>query len=183
MLEMTKNSHALPWVAEHADLLEPNSEILDVACGSGRHSLYLHSQGHRITALDIDLSAMRQNEQSTDVILIEADIENNPWPLSDHQFDAVIITNYLWRPLFPIILKSVRAGGLLIYETFMQGNEEYGRPSNSNFLLKPNELQEITKKNFDMVDFFQGFTKLPKPALKQSIVARKRKTHSAATDI
>lgn len=69
-----------------------------------------------------------------------ADIENGPWPFAGRSFDGVIVTNYLWRALLPTIVASVAPGGVLIYETFAQGNETVGRPSRPDFLLRPGEL-------------------------------------------
>lgn len=129
------------WIQHFAHLLPTPAQVLDVACGNGRHAAYLASQGHQVTGIDRNAQALAQLPAS--VQAIEADIENAPWPLTGQQFDAVVVTNYLWRALWPHILGSVREGGMLIYETFAQGNEAYGKPSRPDFLLTPGELLQV----------------------------------------
>ena len=127
-----------PWVTRWAPLIAPGGTVLDVACGSGRHLRWLHAQGFIVTGIDRDTQAVDPLRALGRVIV--ADIENAPWPLPGESFDAVIVTNYLWRPLLPAIVASVAAGGVLIYETFAVGNEAFGKPSNPHFLLQPGEL-------------------------------------------
>jgi SAM-dependent methyltransferase len=132
------------WVRRWAPLLPPSARVLDVACGHGRHVRWLAAAGHRVTAVDREaellapLSALA-NVQRT----IAADIEAGPWPLDGAVFDGVVVTNYLWRPLFPALRAAVAPGGLLIYETFAQGHEALGRPRRPEFLLRPGELLEV----------------------------------------
>ena len=133
-----------PWVVRWAHLLRPQARVLDVACGSGRHLHYLHTLGHQVTGLDLDIASARAAVPQAE--LIQADIENRPWPLVDalgtRQFDAVIVFNYLWRPLWPTLLASVAEGGVLIYETFAVGQERFGRPRRPEFLLQAGEPLE-----------------------------------------
>ena len=129
------------WVQRFAHLLPAGAQVLDVACGNGRHASFLAALGHHVTGIDRNPQALAQLPAS--VRAIEADIENGPWPLPGQQFDAVVVTNYLWRPLWPQVLGSVRDGGLLIYETFGQGNAAYGKPSRPDFLLAPGELLQV----------------------------------------
>lgn len=129
------------WVARWQHLIPARAHVLDIACGSGRHASFLAAQGHQVTGIDRDAQALAQ--LPTSVRALQADIENAPWPLPGQQFDAVVVTNYLWRPLWPQVLASVRAGGVLIYETFARGNEAYGRPSRPDFLLAPGELLQV----------------------------------------
>ena len=89
-----------------------------------------------------------------------ADIENGPWPFVGRQFAAVVVTNYLWRPLFPTLLSSLQPGGVLIYETFTQGNETVGKPSRPDFLLRTGELLGICKA-LRVVAFEDGFQQAP----------------------
>ena len=112
--------------------------MLDVACGSGRHVRWFAQRGCRVTGVDRDAAALEPLREFGEMVV--ADIENGPWPFAGRRFDAVVVTNYLWRPLLPAIVDSV--GTVLIYETFAQGNERYGRPSNPDFLLRPGELLE-----------------------------------------
>ena len=127
-----------PWVRRFTPCLPPASRVLDVACGSGRHVAWLISQGHQVTGLDRDAAALAQLPAGATAL--QADIESAPWPLPGQQFDAVVVTHYLWRALWPQLLESVRPGGVLIYETFAEGNAAYGKPARPDFLLRPGEL-------------------------------------------
>ena len=134
------------WIERFAHLITPHGTVLDLACGRGRHALWLQRRGHGMTAVDRDeaaLAALRAGATAEAPLqAVAADLENAPWPLPGQQFSAVVVTNYLWRPLWPQILASVAPGGLLLYETFSQGNEAVGKPSNPDFLLRPGELLE-----------------------------------------
>lgn len=129
-----------PWVVRFAPLVATGGHVLDLACGGGRHGRLFLQRGHRVTFLDRDLSGVADLRDNTEAELIEADIENGPWPLAGRQFDAVVVTNYLWRPLKPLIAATLAPKSVLIYETFMAGNERFGKPSNPDFLLQPHEL-------------------------------------------
>jgi SAM-dependent methyltransferase len=129
-----------PWVVRFAPLIRAGSSVLDVACGSGRHARLLAGLGHRVDAVDRDAQALAGLARVAGVRTTCADLEGGPWPFSGTRFDAVIVTNYLHRPLLPVLVASLDAAGLLLYETFSRGNERYGRPSNPQFLLEPGEL-------------------------------------------
>ena len=131
------------WITRFAHLARPQGQVLDIACGLGRHMRLFHAQNHSVVGID-------QAQAAIDAVAnlgqaIQADIENGPWPLPGQQFDAVVVTNYLWRPLWSQILDSVKPGGLLLYETFAQGNEAFGKPSRPDFLLAPGELLKVCK--------------------------------------
>jgi SAM-dependent methyltransferase len=130
------------WVQRWSALVPAGARVLDVACGSGRHTRWFAARGAHVTALDRDASAVAPlrtlGEAAVEAIV--ADIEGAPWPLAGRRFDAVVVTNYLWRPLLPTLTASVDEGGVLIYETFAVGNETVGKPSNPAFLLQPGEL-------------------------------------------
>ncbi len=114
---------------------------LDLACGTGRHLRLLAGDGVAVTGVDRDAAALEGLAGvSGRVELIEADLEQGPWPLADRVFDLVIVTNYLWRPLLPRIVAAVAPGGWLIYETFTDGQQSIGRPARPEFLLRPGEL-------------------------------------------
>ena len=135
---------ASAWVRRWSHLAPAGGSVLDVACGRGRHSRWFHALGHRVTALDRSaeaLAAIGLPAERFETVL--ADIENGPWPLAGRQFDAVVVTNYLWRPLLPTLLGSLAPGGVLIYETFAAGNETVGKPSRPDFLLQPGELLQL----------------------------------------
>ncbi len=126
------------WVQRWTPLITPGGTVLDVACGSGRHLRWLQAQGFAVTGVDRDTAAVAPLHALSRVFV--ADIENDPWPFGDETFDAVVVTNYLWRPLLTTIVASVAPGGVLIYETFAAGNEAFGKPSNPDFLLLAGEL-------------------------------------------
>ena len=165
------------WILRYADQLEPDSEVLDLACGGGRHARLLLTLGHIVTLVDRDISGVADLGRNEHACLIEADLETDlekgDWPLHGLSFDAVVVTNYLHRPLFPALLDSVRDGGLLLYETFAQGNERYGRPSNPDFLLRPGELRDLLEADFDILAFEDLQIDQPRPAVIQHIAARK----------
>ena len=127
-----------PWVRRWTHLVPAGAPVLDVACGPGRHMRWFAGRGHPVTGIDRDpaaIAAVRGLGRA-----IEADIENGPWPLAGETFGAVVVTNYLWRSLLPTIAASVAGGGVLLYETFADGNETVGKPSRPDFLLRPGEL-------------------------------------------
>ncbi|ARJ67840.1 SAM-dependent methyltransferase [Magnetospirillum sp. ME-1] len=129
------------WIARFAALVPAGGCVLDLACGGGRHSRLFLDRGHAVTALDRDVAQARLAEGAE---LMAADLEDgSPWPLAGRRFDAVVVTNYLWRPLFPVILASLNPGGVLLYETFAAGNEKYGHPANPDHLLRRGELLEL----------------------------------------
>ncbi len=132
------NAAPSPWLLRWAHLLPPQGTVLDLACGSGRHVRWLAARGHAVTAVDRDAAALAPLATYAETMV--ADLEAAPWPLLGRQFDAVLVTNYLWRDLLPRLLESLAPHGVLIYETFALGHERYGKPSNPNFLLRPGEL-------------------------------------------
>jgi SAM-dependent methyltransferase len=129
-----------PWIVRFAPLVPSGGNILDLACGGGRHGRLFLENGHPVTFLDRDLSGVADLRRHERADLLDADLENGPWPLADRQFAGIIVTNYLWRPLKARIVAALAPHGLLIYETFMAGNERFGKPSNPDFLLQPDEL-------------------------------------------
>ena len=120
--------------------------MLDLACGLGRHTRWFLQRGHPVCCVDRSPDAIQVVRATADPTTLErletlvADLESGPWPYPARRFDAVVVTNYLWRPLLPVIVESVAPGGVLIYETFGAGNETVGRPSRPDFLLLPGEL-------------------------------------------
>ncbi len=149
------------WVRRFVPLLRPGGTVLDLACGSGRHVRLLAEAGHRVTALDRDATALALLAGRAEVV--EADIEAGPWPLAGRRFDGIVVTNYLWRPLLPRIAEALADGGVLIYETFAQGQETIGRPSRPEFLLAPGELLQAFA-TLRVVAFEDGFENPPAPA-------------------
>lgn len=157
------------WVTRWAHLLRANSSVLDLACGSGRHVRWLAAQGHRLTAIDRDAAACEPLRDVAEVIV--ADVEVGPWPCTERQFDAVLVTNYLWRPLWPQILAALAPGGLLIYETFATGNETVGRPARPDFLLQTGELLERCR-NLQVLAYEDGFLSTPERFVQRIVATR-----------
>ena len=157
------------WVRRWSHLVPEGASVLDVACGSGRHVRWFAGRGHPVTALDRDALALQPLHGLAEVVV--ADIEAGPWPLTARRFGVVLVTNYLWRALLPCLLDSVREGGLLIYETFAQGQQTLGRPANPDFLLQPGELLALPP-GWLVLGYEHGFE--PEPArFVQRLVAAK----------
>ncbi len=161
-----------PWVVRWAGLIPKPGNVLDVACGAGRHARWLLAAGYRVTAVDRDLGAVADLAATPGITLREADLEVAPWPFSAREFEAVVVTNYLHRPLFASLLDVLKPGGLLIYETFAVGNERLGKPSNPAFLLRPGELLQAVAGKMRVVAYEDVYVDLPKPAMVQRICAR-----------
>jgi SAM-dependent methyltransferase len=156
-----------PWIVRWTHLVPAGGEVLDLACGGGRHVRWFAERGHAVTAVDRDRAALDTIGSIAETV--EADIENGPWPLAGRQFAAVIVTNYLWRPLFTRIAGCVAPGGVLLHETFAQGNETVGKPSRPDFLLAPGELLAAYGE-LRTVAFEDGFLDAP-PRFVQRIAA------------
>lgn len=158
-----------PWVERCAPLVSPGGTVLDIACGTGRHTGLFAAAGYRVTAVDRDTSRLISR---TGIEILEADLEGaDPWPLPGRTFDGIVVTNYLHRPLLPILIDSLNPGGVLIYETFAIGNENLGRPRNRDFLLRNGELLEAVAGKLSVVAYEAGRTDDPAPAIVQRIAA------------
>ena len=157
--------HPSEWVLRWAGLVE-RGPVLDVACGSGRHSRFFAQRGLQVVAVDREDQVL-----PPEIRFVKADLENgDPWPFAGQRFAAVVVTNYLHRPLFAHLAAALAEGGVLIYETFMIGNEKFGRPSNPEFLLRPGELLQAFAA-LDVAGFEQGRVDRPKPAMIQRLCA------------
>lgn len=159
-----------PWVARWSTIVPRDARVLDLACGGGRHTRFFASRGARVTAVDRDAAAVASLDGLPGVQALVADLEGAAWPFAGEAFDAIVVTNYLHRPLFPAIVAALAPDGLLIYETFMLGNERFGRPSNPAFLLAPGELLRAFGA-LAVLGFEQGEVGSPKPALMQRLCA------------
>jgi len=172
---------ASAWVKRFAPLIRAGGRVLDLACGTGRHARYLASRGHAVVAVDRDVAALEVLRQAAHsrsgdsesglVETLQCDLESSPWPFDAASFDAVVVTNYLHRPLFTPILAALRPHGVLIYETFAVGHERHGRPRNPSFLLRRDELLQLIPGNWVVVAFEQGLEDGPQPAVTQRICA------------
>ena len=178
---MHGTEHVSPWVARWGHLVQPGSRVLDVACGAGRHTLHFLKQKCHVAGIDIAQSAIDSvanqldGEERVGCRLICADIENGPWPLPGEQFDAIVVTNYLWRALLPTLAQSIAEGGVLIYETFATGNETVGKPSRPDFLLKPGELLNFcTEHKLRVIAYEDGFSEQPKRFMQRVVAVREK---------
>ena len=172
-----KKSPPADLVLRFTPAIRVGGTVLDVACGSGRHTRYLSDRGFRVTAIDRDVSAV---SDVVDAEILEADLEDgSPWPVAGRRFDAVIVTNYLFRPLFPMLIDSVGEGGVLIYETFATGNERFGRPRNPDFLLRPGELLQAVSGELSVLGYQAGTVNRPAPAVVQRIAAMRRRSDTS----
>jgi SAM-dependent methyltransferase len=159
-----------PWVRRFAPLIRPGGHVLDLAAGSGRHTFFLSRLGHTVVAADRDISALPADPA---ISAIAIDLEDSaPWALGGN-YDGIVVTNYLHRPLFSALQDALAPGGMLIYETFALGNERFGRPSSPAFLLRPDELLEAFGRSLTVIAFEQGIVERPKPAAIQRIAAIK----------
>ena len=168
---MHQDIHSLPpsaWVRRFAPLIAPAGRVLDLAAGGGRHTRLLLDMGFRVTAVDRDIAALQQLAAACEVRAIDLETDG-PWPLGDG-YDGIVVTNYLHRRLFPAIAAALAPGGVVIYETFMAGNERFGRPRNPDFLLQPGELLHSFRA-LTIVAFEQGEVSSPRPAAIQRIGA------------
>ncbi len=168
------------WIVRWSHLLKPGTTVLDVACGAGRHLAWLAERGLACTGIDRDTT--QDQDLAAQVTLLCADIENAPWPLladgMPRQFGAIVVTNYLWRPLIPTLLQSLAPNGVLLYETFAQGNETVGRPSRPEFLLRHGELLQICQ-GLHVVAYEEGILDAP-PRYVQRIAAVRADTTTQA---
>ena len=151
-----------PWVVRWSGLVAPGGTVLDVACGGGRHLRWFHARGHRVTGVDRSAEALRTLAPLArdGAEIVEADIEAGPWPFAGRVFDAVVVTNYLWRPRLPDVVAALAPGGVLICETFAVGNETVGRPARADFLLRPGELLDVCR-DLRVVAYENGFLETP----------------------
>jgi len=162
----------LPWIVQWAGLVTPGATVLDLAAGRGRHALFFAERGHTVVAVDRDTSRLPDHPN---IEPLAADLEDgSPWPLS-RRFGAVVVTNYLHRPLMPALLDAVEPGGVLLYQTFMEGNERFGRPTNPTHLLRDGELLELVRGRFSVTAYEARLISDPDPRMSmvQRLAARR----------
>jgi SAM-dependent methyltransferase len=164
------------WVRRWSHLVPAGGSVLDVACGLGRHLRWFAQHGHPVTGVDRSPEAISAVKPLGRAVL--ADIENGPWPFDGERFDAVVVTNYLWRPLLPLIVDSVADGGVLIYETFAADNGSVGKPSRPDFLLQPGELFRACQ-GLHVVAYEDGFCDRPERFVQRLAAVRK---HPGSTE-
>ncbi|MGV3655000.1 MAG: class I SAM-dependent methyltransferase [Noviherbaspirillum sp.] len=168
------------WVARFAPLAPPG-EVLDLACGSGRHARLLAAAGHPVLAVDRDPAALAACAgPGISALALDLEEAGFQWPFGKGRFAGIVVANYLHRPLFPALFNSLAPGGILIYETFAQGNGRFGKPSNPAFLLQPGELLDRARAHcadagdpLRIIAFEDGYAALPRPAMVQRICLAK----------
>ena len=164
-----------PWIVRFAHLVPAGACVLDLACGYGRHARFFAARGAQVLAVDCDAAALATLAGTPGIDVRQADLEDEAWPLGGQRFDAIVVSHYLHRPLFPALRAALGPHGTLLYETFAQGNEAYGRPSNPDFLLRPGELlawATAAPEALTVVAFEQGRVDLGgRPAVTQRLAA------------
>ena len=165
-------AEASEWVVRFADLVAPGGPVLDVAGGRGRHTRFFLERGHSVTLVDRDTSGVADLGENPNVEIVEADLEaGQPWPFAGRAFAGVVVTNYLWRPILGDIVASVGPDGVLLYETFARGNEQFGHPRNPDFLLKPGELLDAVRGELRVAAYEDLVVEEPDPRAVQRIAA------------
>jgi SAM-dependent methyltransferase len=159
-----------PWVLRWAHLIPRGGRVLDLAAGHGRHARALAAQGHPVLAVDLDISALGGADN---VEPLAADLETGTWPFVGQRFAGIVVTNYLHRPHFPHLVASLEEGGVLLFETFGQGNEKFGRPRNPDFLLAPGELLQAFP-DLQVVAYEHGIEFMPRPEHAARMTVRQR---------
>lgn len=176
---MTAAEDPSDWVVEHLGLIPAGGTAVDVAAGRGRHTRLLRARGHPVVAIDVDTTVLDPGPPSpVGIEVVTADLEaavgsGDGWPLGGRRFAAVVVTRYLHRPLLPVLADAVEPGGVLLYETFMEGHPAVGgRPSNADYLLRPGELLEVARAaGLQVIDHREGAVALPRPSILQAVAA------------
>ncbi|TWB75074.1 hypothetical protein FBZ87_104172 [Nitrospirillum amazonense] len=168
---------ASAWVTRFAPLVARGGAVLDLACGGGRHARLFHGAGHPVTAVDIDTRGVADLEGRAGVTVLQADLEGgvslDPGGVDlGGPYAGIVVTNYLHRPLLPRLPGLLAPGGVLLYETFAQGNQRHGRPSSPAYLLRAGELLALAHDTgLHVVAFEQGEIALPRAAVVQRLAA------------
>jgi SAM-dependent methyltransferase len=159
------------WVERFTPWIRPGGRVLDLACGTGRHARLFSRLGFEVDAVDRDIAGLA--DRPPGIVVRQADLESGPWPCAGERFDAIVVTNYLHRPLLPLLVDALEPGGVLLYETFAAGNARFGKPSNPAFLLNPGELLDLVRGRLRVLAFEDLTVDLPRPSCLQRIAARR----------
>ncbi|WP_419797757.1 MAG: class I SAM-dependent methyltransferase [Terasakiella sp.] len=147
-----------PWIDRFSSYVPLDGFILDLACGTGRHGRFFLDNGHKVLFVDQNIEGLSDLAAVKSAEILQCDLEDGrDWPFEREQFSAIVVTNYLYRPHLSFLAPALKQGGVLLYETFAQGNEQFGRPRNPDFLLRPHELLEVAQKDgMNVIAFEQG---------------------------
>jgi SAM-dependent methyltransferase len=160
-------------VLRFAPLVPAGSPVLDLACGSGRHSLVFLQRGHPVLAVDRDLSRLDELVDHPGLERLACDLESGVLPdFFTRRFGGIVVTNYLYRPLLTPLAEALSPGGILIYETFAKGNERFGKPRNPAFLLDENELLSAFLGKLKIIAYEDVVVEQPRPAAVQRLCAQ-----------
>ena len=163
------------WVARFAPLVPTGATVLDLACGSGRHSRLFLEHGHPVLAVDRDLSRLGELAGHPRLEALACDLEEGTLPdFLRRRFGAIVVTNSLHRPLFGPLAAALAPGGILLYETFAKGNERFGKPSNPAFLLDEGELLRAFQDKLKVIAYEDVVVEAPRPAALQRLCAQAR---------
>lgn len=160
------------WIRRWAGQIPSGRPVLDLACGNGRHAMFLAGLGHPVCAVDVDLSLSEAARSTAGIEWLQADLEGAPWPCSGRRFGGIVVSRYLHRPLMETLLDSLEPGGVLIYETFALGQARYGRPRNPAHLLLPGELLETVHGRLRVIAF-EDVDELEQQRCMQRLCARR----------
>ena len=165
-------SRPSPWVLRFAGLIPERGEVLDLACGSGRHARFLAGLGYHVEAVDRNPLVLRSLQGLCRVSARQSDLEAGVWPYGGRSFAGIVVTNYLFRARLAELLACLADPGILIYETFMVGNERYGKPANPEFLLRSQEmLGWVQRPGWRVLAFEEGQVEVPRAAVVQRLCA------------
>ncbi len=167
---MNNEQSVSPWVKRYAALFPTGSTILDLACGSGRHTRFIRGLGYQVVAVDKDTSQLQELTADEGIDARQLNLETENWPLQD-RFGGIVVTNYLHRPHLSKLADNLTPDGVLIYATFAVGNEQYGRPRNPDFLLRPGELKAVFGNQLHIVAYEEHTDTTPVIAVRQRICA------------
>ena len=143
LLNSLHNREPAQFLAENVALL-PRGRVLDVAMGCGRNAIYLAKLGFEVEGVDLAAEAIRcalasAEEAGVAIRAVVADLEGD-YHITPGTYDVIICFDYLQRSLMPQIKAGVRSAGMVVYETFIVDQTQFGRPRNPDHLLKHNEL-------------------------------------------
>ena len=162
------------WVVAWMGWVPRGGRVFDVACGSGRHARLFAENGFQVVAVDSDATALAALANVANIEARCADLEFGPWPIGHERFDGIVVTNYLYRPTLDRLYAALQPDGIIIYETFMRGNERIGRPSRPEYLLEPNELRDWARRQgMDILAFEESEVQTPRHAVVQRLCARR----------